>query len=224
MGLLRVALLCHLSVVGAVRLATNVACLPSNAEEVVLDLSGARAHTAFPKGFPQADALPVAQARSCCTTTWAVREGGVWARLRCCQQPITQRARVRPKVTIARRQWARRPPARTSPKGSGLPHRASCRACAVFGNVASTADASRVTGTPGAIIDLHVETTTSYVAAINPSALHPCNGMRDVDGVNTFGEINLKGPGVDGATSSVGLTFTFNMVRVEGGVDTTNDQ
>jgi hypothetical protein len=51
MGLLRVALLCHLSVVGAVRLATNVACLPFNAEEVVLDLSGARAHTAFPKGF-----------------------------------------------------------------------------------------------------------------------------------------------------------------------------
>ena len=130
-------------------------------------------------------------------------------RFRCCQQPITQRARVIPKVTIARRQWVRRRPARTSPKGSGLPHRASRRACAVFGNVTSTADASRVTGTPGAIIDLHVETTTSYVAAINPEALHACNGMRDVDGVNTFGEINLKGPGADGATSSVGLTFTF---------------
>ena len=27
--------------------------------------------------------------------------------------------------------------------------------------------------------------------------------------MNTFGEINLKGPGADGATSSVGLTFTF---------------
>jgi hypothetical protein len=97
----------------------------------------------------------------------------------------------------------RRRPARTSPKGSALPHRASRRACAVFGNIISSEQAESVTGTPGAIIDLHVETTTSYVAVINRVALHPCNGMRDVDGVNTFGEINLKGPG------DVGLTFTF---------------
>ena len=56
MALLRVALLCQLSVAGAVRLATNVPCLPIVQEEVRLDLSGARA-TAFPKGIPQADAL-----------------------------------------------------------------------------------------------------------------------------------------------------------------------
>ena len=55
-SMLRLALLCHLSVAGAVRLATNVACLPYKAEEVFLDLSGARA-TAFPKGIPQANAL-----------------------------------------------------------------------------------------------------------------------------------------------------------------------
>ena len=61
-----------------------------------------------------------------------------------------------------------------------------------------------MTGTPGAIIDLHVETTTSYLAA-NGNA----NYMRSVNDVNTFGEINLKGPNTDGATSSVGLTFTF---------------
>ena len=56
MALLRVALLCQLSVAGAVRLATNVPCLPIVQEEVRLDLSGARA-TAFPTGIPQADAL-----------------------------------------------------------------------------------------------------------------------------------------------------------------------
>ena len=56
-----------------------------------------------------------------------------------------------------------------------------------------------MTGTPGAIIDLHVETTTSYLAA-NDNA----NYMRDVDGVNTFGEINLRW-NADG----VGLRFTF---------------
>ena len=55
-SMLRLALLCHLSVAGAVRLATNVACLPYEANEVFLDLSGARA-AAFPKGIPQADAL-----------------------------------------------------------------------------------------------------------------------------------------------------------------------
>ena len=52
MGLLRVALLCHLSVVGAVRLATNVACLPYRSDEIFLDLSGARAAT-FLEGIPQ---------------------------------------------------------------------------------------------------------------------------------------------------------------------------
>ena len=52
MALLRAALLCHLSVAGAVRLATNVACLPSNAEEVVLDLSGARAHSVPERDSP----------------------------------------------------------------------------------------------------------------------------------------------------------------------------
>ena len=55
-SMLRLALLCHLSVAGAVRLATNVACLQVVAEEVFLNLTGARA-TAFPKSFPQADAL-----------------------------------------------------------------------------------------------------------------------------------------------------------------------
>ena len=55
-SMLRLALLCHLSVAGAVRLATNVACLPNQAEEVFLDLRGARA-TAFPKGIPQANVL-----------------------------------------------------------------------------------------------------------------------------------------------------------------------
>jgi len=56
-----------------------------------------------------------------------------------------------------------------------------------------------VTGTSGAIIDLHVETTTSYLAA-NGNA----NYMMSVNDVNTFGEINLKG-NADG----VGFTFTF---------------
>ena len=51
-SMLRLALLCHLSVAGAVRLAKNVECLPFNENEVFLDLSGARA-TAFPKGISQ---------------------------------------------------------------------------------------------------------------------------------------------------------------------------
>ena len=51
-----VLMLCLVSATSAVRLATNVACLPYEANEVFLDLSGARA-TAFPKGIPQADAL-----------------------------------------------------------------------------------------------------------------------------------------------------------------------
>ena len=50
MALLRAALLCHLSVAGAVRLATNVACLEEHPEQVFLNLSGAKA-TAFLKGI-----------------------------------------------------------------------------------------------------------------------------------------------------------------------------
>jgi len=52
MALLRAALLCHLSVAGAVRLATNVACLPYEDEEVFLDLSGARAHSVPERDSP----------------------------------------------------------------------------------------------------------------------------------------------------------------------------
>ena len=52
-SMLRLALLCHLSVAGAnVRLATNVACLPYRSDEIFLDLSGARAAT-FLEGIPQ---------------------------------------------------------------------------------------------------------------------------------------------------------------------------
>ena len=51
-SMLRLALLCHLSVAGAVRLATNVACLPYRSDEVFLDLSGAIA-AAFLEGIPQ---------------------------------------------------------------------------------------------------------------------------------------------------------------------------
>ena len=51
-SMLRLALLCHLSVAGALRLANNLECLPYEANEVFLDLSGARA-TAFPKGISQ---------------------------------------------------------------------------------------------------------------------------------------------------------------------------
>ena len=94
-------------------------------------------------------------------------------------------------------------PSTQSPKGSALPHCASRRACAVFGNVISAAHALEVTNTPGAIIDLHVEistsSTTSYLAASDNA-----NYLRDVNGSNTFGEINLKG-NADG----VGFTFTF---------------
>merc|ERR1740130_1276321 len=39
--MLRLALLCHLSFVGAVPLATNVQCLPYRTDEIFLDLSGA---------------------------------------------------------------------------------------------------------------------------------------------------------------------------------------
>ena len=53
--MLRLALLCHLSVAGAnVRLATNIECLAEISEEVFLDLSGART-AAFLEGMPSAD-------------------------------------------------------------------------------------------------------------------------------------------------------------------------
>ena len=53
--MLRLALLCHLSVAGAnVRLATNIECLAEISEEVFLDLSGARI-AAFLEGMPSAD-------------------------------------------------------------------------------------------------------------------------------------------------------------------------
>ena len=53
--MLRLALLCHLSVAGAnVRLATNIECLEKIDDEVFLDLSGARI-AAFLEGMPSAD-------------------------------------------------------------------------------------------------------------------------------------------------------------------------
>ena len=63
--MLRLALLCHLSVAveGADRAATNLACLVKYPEEVFLDLTGAIT-TALPKGIPQADALGVCGAGS----------------------------------------------------------------------------------------------------------------------------------------------------------------
>ena len=57
MALLRVALLCLVSVASAdVRLATNIECLPYGgfSDEVFLDLSGART-AAFLEGMPSAD-------------------------------------------------------------------------------------------------------------------------------------------------------------------------
>ena len=54
-SMLRLALLCHLSVAGAnVRLATNIECLAEVSGEVFLDLSGART-AAFLEGIPSAD-------------------------------------------------------------------------------------------------------------------------------------------------------------------------
>ena len=57
MALLRVTLLCHLcvSVAGADRIATNVACLPNEPGQVFLSFAGASA-TAFLEEIPQADA------------------------------------------------------------------------------------------------------------------------------------------------------------------------
>ena len=116
-SMLRLALLCHLSVAveGADRAATNLACLVKYPEEVFLDLTGART-TALPKGIPQADALAsVAQARACCTTTWAgwVISQAPKAPIRSCQML----AWVRSKTTRARRQWVRWPLARRAPGG-----------------------------------------------------------------------------------------------------------
>ena len=55
MALLRVALLCLVSVASAdVRLATNVECVVPNDAEVFLNLSGARI-AAFLEGMPSAD-------------------------------------------------------------------------------------------------------------------------------------------------------------------------
>jgi len=55
MALLRVALLCLVSVASAdVRLATNIECLEKIDNEVFLDLSGART-AAFLEGMPSAD-------------------------------------------------------------------------------------------------------------------------------------------------------------------------
>ena len=64
-SMLRLALLCHLSVAveGADRMATNVVCLVKYPEEVFLDLTGAIT-TALPKRIPQADALGVCGAGS----------------------------------------------------------------------------------------------------------------------------------------------------------------
>ena len=204
MALLRVALLCQLfvSVAGADRAATNVVCLMKYPEEVFLDLTGART-TALPKGIPQADALAsVAQARACCTTTWAgwVISQAPKAPIRSCQML----AWVRSKTTRARRQWVRWPLARRAP-GVGPPHRAPHHACAVIGNVTDPDSAYRVTNEAGVVIDLYIETKTPGA----PYAAAATNKLRDgADGTPTFGEINLQGPDVAG-TREVELTFTF---------------
>ena len=96
---------------------------------------------------------------------------------------------------------------------AGLTVRLSHRACAVFGNVTSTVDALRVTGTSGVPVDLWVETTTPYLPA------GELNYMKDVGGINSFGEISLRGPGRNGQTSSVGLRFTFK--RNDNGAEVT---
>ena len=94
-------ILCLVSAASAVRLATNVACLPYEAEEVFLDFSGVRACHSSQKGFPSVDvvwACSVAQARPCCTTTWAGRAQGTMitqTRHRACQRRTCQGAWVR---------------------------------------------------------------------------------------------------------------------------------
>ena len=57
-----------------------------------------------------------------------------------------------------------------------------------------------MTSTPGVVIDLYIENTTSYT---------PGNSYGNFIKGNTFGSIRLKGPGTNGETSSVRLTFTF---------------
>ena len=116
MALLRVALLCQLfvSVAGAADKAEAILCLIEETEgekQVELSFAGASA-TAFPEEIPQADALSVAQARPCCTTTWAGRVLTA-AKIRMCQV-----ARVRSKTTIARWKWVRWPQSTQSPRGS----------------------------------------------------------------------------------------------------------
>ena len=115
MALLRVALLCHLfvSVAGADRKATNVVCLADEPGQVYLSFAGASAMHSVPRrDFPQADALSVAQARACCTTTWE----GAMSQLTQCRS--CQVARVRIKATSARRKWVRWPESTQSPRGS----------------------------------------------------------------------------------------------------------
>ena len=61
-------------------------------------------------------------------------------------------------------------PKHTEPRGVGLPHRAPRRACAVIGNVFSTEDSDKITGTQGVEIDLYIKTRTDsdpYVAPGN---------------------------------------------------------
>ena len=82
-----VLVLCLVSAASAVRLATNLACLPYEAEEVFLDFSGVRACHSSQKGFPCVDvvwACSMAQAQPCCTTTWAGRAGGAATKIRWC--------------------------------------------------------------------------------------------------------------------------------------------
>ena len=55
------------------------------------------------------------------------------------------------------------------------------------------------------VIDLYIETTTDGYKPANAASNH----MKNINGKNTFGEINLKGPGAEGEISSVGLSFTF---------------
>ena len=62
-----------------------------------------------------------------------------------------------------------------------------------------------MTSTPGVVIDLYIETTTDGYKPANAASNH----MKNINGKNTFGEINLKGPGAEGEISSVGLSFTF---------------
>ena len=70
-----------------------------------------------------------------------------------------------------------------------------------------------MTNTVGVPINLWIETTTSgYATAAD-------NYLRSEGGVNTFGEINLKGPGNEGQTSSIGLRFTFK--RNDNGAEVT---